>query len=976
MLPFEAILSKSGESWVVGGVASNFFRDLDGDAIAPDAIARAIPAFMANRGPDGLKGGPLRLHHGFWERFLKQSINSLNIPYADQMGMLAAIALPLGRVTEMTVEPDGTTRWRGLLSQANPIAKVIWEMLKEGLVHLGVSVGGKINATRPGRDALGRPCTVICDVRLDELSITDNPANRLIESEAADNGAYIMALAKSLQTTVSPSPVDRFLEQVLDDNLSKAARQKLQEGATKQVNGVTYVLNKKRRWTRAEPRGKRSSQHWGNTLNDGGAPAANPAAKPARKPRAKAAPQQLSLIPDGTPSKVKPKAQKGKQWGATQQPQAPAAVGGAAMGASTLRPKKKAPLPKPSALGDDDVFEKPKAKGKGKKKADPSLGELALRPKAGLEGTSESSSAPEAEELPDIDSWLDEINAKYDPNNLSVKDANNWLNEVTDAYLEGSHPASIEAGALDLAKRDFGFVIGNNKEEQQRYDNIRTKQQLYDAVIQETQDRLEDLKQRTGRDYYIADDFAYSIYSQKDLETAERQMKTGRSEKSREAARKKVGKIKASFEESRQASERNAKNANARLAMSKEERYARLDKRWDEFKRQTVQDRQKWKQAIDAGDKAIENYVRSSKGSKAKFPSRLADKAADARIAAQDYVARLVGANYSLRDLQSNWDGESDDPDDILSGSNYDEVFTDAIKSHLKNWQQNSGGDAKVLGLSTNKPSAKELKQAYRRAASQHHPDRGGSREKFDQVRASYERLMDRHYPDLKKSLIPYIPKTTMANVNRFLHKALGGSPGGEINSGSWRDTAIPSMGRGLGANSTNKPTGTKPVRLDASSSDTAARGIGGDQPKAQRPYGSGGMPPTDVWGMTVGQLTRELSKCCGMTKDAWGSPETSGFLTDAAHGLVGLTESPHPELINFVRFLQYLNQFAQQIPHMDDYQAAGTVAAMNTDLTKALGDFTETLPAELKGRALRPPGSPGVRGIDIQFPSQYIVYS
>jgi len=333
ILPFEAILSKSGESWVVGGVASNFFRDLDGDAIAPDAIARAIPAFMANRGPDGLKGGPLRLHHGFWERFLKQSINSLNIPYADQMGMLAAIALPLGRVTEMTVEPDGTTRWRGLLSQANPIAKVIWEMLKEGLVHLGVSVGGKINATRPGRDALGRPCTVICDVRLDELSITDNPANRLIESETADNGAYIMALAKSLQTTVSPSPVDQFLEQVLGEDLSKAARQKLQEGATKQVNGVTYVLNKKRRWTRAEPRGKRSSQHWGNTLNDGGAPAANPAAKPARKPRAKAAPQQLSLIPDGTPSRVKPKAKKGKQWGATQQLQAPAAVGGAAMGA-------------------------------------------------------------------------------------------------------------------------------------------------------------------------------------------------------------------------------------------------------------------------------------------------------------------------------------------------------------------------------------------------------------------------------------------------------------------------------------------------------------------------------------------------------------------------------------------------------------------------------------------------------------------
>lgn len=665
----------------MGGVASNFFRDLDGDAIAPDAIARAIPAFMANRGPDGLKGGPLRLHHGFWERFLKQSINSLNIPYADQMGMLAAIALPLGRVTEMTVEPDGTTRWRGLLSQANPIAKVIWEMLKEGLVHLGVSVGGKINATRPGRDALGRPCTVICDVRLDELSITDNPANRLIESEAADNGAYIMALAKSLQTTVSPSPVDRFLEQVLGDDLAKAARQKLQEGATKQVNGVTYVLNKKRRWSRAEPRGKRSSQHWGNTLNDGGGA---PAAKPARKPRAKAAPQQLSLIPDGTPAAKKGKPRQGKAWGATPQPKAPAAVGGAAMGASTLRPKQKAPLPKPSALGDDDIFEKPKAKGKDKKKADPSLKEL----------------------FDQADAIGSKYQDKTDPVDL---DAARKAKEIVDGAGMGKAKNKAK-GVADLsAKRD---------------------------------------------------------------QKAKGEPKPKRSRKAK----------------------------------------------------------------VEGGDMPLDT---------------------------------------------------------------------------------------------PKKTRSKRLKKTG----------------------------------------------TTMANINQFLHKALGGSPGGEINSGSWRDTAIPSMGRGLGANSTNKPTGTKQVRLDASSSDTAARGIGGKQPKAQRTYSSGGMPPTDVWGMTVGQLTRELSKCCGMTKDAWGSPETSGFLTDAAHGLVGLTESPHPELINFVRFLQYLNQFAQQIPHMDDYQAAGTVAAMNTDLTKALGDFTETLPAELKGRPLRPPGSPGVRGIDIQFPSQYIVY-
>jgi hypothetical protein len=211
--------------------------------------------------------------------------------------------------------------------------------------------------------------------------------------------------------------------------------------------------------------------------------------------------------------------------------------------------------------------------------------------------------------------------------------------------------------------------------------------------------------------------------------------------------------------------------------------------------------------------------------------------------------------------------------------------------------------------------------------------------------------------------------------VEQFLSKALG-NPGQEFGSGSWRDTGIPEMGRGLQAKPTSRPMGTQKVKLDNSDSETAGRGLGGKQPKAHRPYSGGGMPPTDVWGMTVSQLTQELAKCAHMGKEAWGSPETVGFLTDSAHAIAGLTDSPHPELINFVRFLQHLGQFAQQMPHMDDYQAAGTVTAMNTDLTKALDEFVESLPSDLKGKPLRPPGSPGVVGPDIQFPAQYVVYS
>lgn len=208
----------------MGGVASSFYKDLDGDAIDPEAIRRAIPGFMANRGPDGIVGGPIRLHHGFWDGLLKRAIALLHLDTAAQMDLVASLALPLGRVTDIHVDENGVTHWRGVLSQANPMARTVWNMLKEGAVHLGVSVGGKILGTRPGRDRIGQPCTLITDVRLDELSITDNPALRLVAGETGDNGAYITALSKTLSKSLNMTnysgaaesdQVERFLAKAL-----------------------------------------------------------------------------------------------------------------------------------------------------------------------------------------------------------------------------------------------------------------------------------------------------------------------------------------------------------------------------------------------------------------------------------------------------------------------------------------------------------------------------------------------------------------------------------------------------------------------------------------------------------------------------------------------------------------------------------------------------------------------------------------
>jgi hypothetical protein len=210
--------------------------------------------------------------------------------------------------------------------------------------------------------------------------------------------------------------------------------------------------------------------------------------------------------------------------------------------------------------------------------------------------------------------------------------------------------------------------------------------------------------------------------------------------------------------------------------------------------------------------------------------------------------------------------------------------------------------------------------------------------------------------------------------IDNFLRKALG-NPGREFGSGSWRDTGIPAMGRKVDAKSP-QPKGGKKVQMDESASAHAGKGIGGKQPKAHRPYSSGGMPPTDVFGITITQLTRNLAKACYMDKDAWGSPETVSFLTDSARAIAGMTDTPTDPMVNFVRFLQYCTRFAQELPFMNDYQAAGTVKAMNADLTKALDEFVEKMPEELKGKPLRPAGSPGVVGIDVQFPQQYVIYS
>lgn len=47
-----------------------------------------------------------------------------------------------------------------------------------------------------------------------------------------------------------------------------------------------------------------------------------------------------------------------------------------------------------------------------------------------------------------------------------------------------------------------------------------------------------------------------------------------------------------------------------------------------------------------------------------------------------------------------------------------------------------------ILGVDRN-ADTKEVKKAYRRLASKHHPDKGGDENKFKEIQAAYETLSD-----------------------------------------------------------------------------------------------------------------------------------------------------------------------------------------------------------------------------------------
>lgn len=174
----------------IAGTVSGEFQDVEGDIMAPSAVREAIPLFMAPRGQGEVAGGPVRWYH--------------------EDKLYDKRALPIGRVTRLWVDNDGFTHFEAVLAKANPRSAVLWKLIQEGVVAIGASLGGSIleyqTRWNPQNHQFYRNITKI---RIDELSLTDNPAFRTAEQlPDGSYGSYVMAKSASSRHWAS-EPRDR-----------------------------------------------------------------------------------------------------------------------------------------------------------------------------------------------------------------------------------------------------------------------------------------------------------------------------------------------------------------------------------------------------------------------------------------------------------------------------------------------------------------------------------------------------------------------------------------------------------------------------------------------------------------------------------------------------------------------------------------------------------------------------------------------
>jgi hypothetical protein len=409
------------------------------------------------------------------------------------------------------------------------------------------------------------------------------------------------------------------------------------------------------------------------------------------RPKAQPA-QQLNVISDDAPApKVKKggKSRKGKEWGADT---------------SNLRPKPKSPVEQSAQMRMtrwDQSKEKTPAGG-------------GLVPKGGGLSTVPK---PKAEEGRGAVGGQESIDQKYASENPSEADIDGWLQESAVEYTRPD-PTRVEADTLVEMKKRFGVdeLFTADPKLQKKHSKIRDKKSLAAAVYEKRQAYLKGIG-GTFEPYHFGLDFEKTEYAPA-LRTAEKRMTSGKTEQSRAKAKAQYEKLMAKKEEYERDGPATAARQNAIYSAPKKEQIQQIMQTFDDKVAETL-------------DAKAQQHAQVKQGNK-----RAMQDAMEGMVKHLD-TFNLDGIDYnSFKNKQKRT-----------------QHYRNVVRAHLTQSHQKGGGDASVLGLQGKPQSAQELKTAYRQAAQSAHPDRGGSREAFDKVRGAYERLVDQHFPDLKKAL-------------------------------------------------------------------------------------------------------------------------------------------------------------------------------------------------------------------------------
>lgn len=279
-----------------------------------------------------------------------------------------------------------------------------------------------------------------------------------------------------------------------------------------------------------------------------------------------------------------------------------------------------------------------------------------------------------------------EIDEKYASDEPSDADINNWLNES----LEAQKNITAKDLEAEVIKDWAGSMDALGSKEKGK---IKNRDQWAESTYKAEQKSVERARQRSGVGKTVPESL-FEEDQKKEIAQLEKRINNPKtSEAARAKAQVRLKKVKAQMEQDLAYAQKVADTINKRASQSKEDRMAELKRDFDAETAKRVTETK-------------ELYDRHAKGQKS------ATKELTKRV-----LRRLP--EYSV----------VNEPKDI-------------IEDHLKAVAEDN--DEANFGVSKN-PTAKELKDAYRKAASKAHPDKGGSAADFRRVNEAYTRLKEKH---------------------------------------------------------------------------------------------------------------------------------------------------------------------------------------------------------------------------------------